>query len=77
MVMGMRDDGCFDGKHLPCRIDPRDSVIVCFKNYKSAETMLRQSAHVVVETACGEKRKGSLREWKKIDSKEEPESKST
>ena len=70
-VMSMVDDGCFDGKRLPRRVDPRDSIIICYKNYENAQTMLRQSAHVLVETACGEKRKGSLREWLKLHSNEE------
>jgi hypothetical protein len=72
MIMSMLDDGCFDGKRLPRRIDPRDSIIICYK--RDVSTMLNQSHHVLVETACGEKRKGSLREWKKIHLKEEPES---
>jgi hypothetical protein len=66
--MGFIENKCLDGKVLPRRVDPRDSIIVC---YKDASKMAWQTDYVVVETACGEKRQGSLREWKRLHSKEE------
>jgi hypothetical protein len=57
-LMWMLDDGCLDGEKLPRRIDPRDSIQVCYKNVKGAEIMLGQTEFALVETACGEMRKG-------------------
>jgi hypothetical protein len=54
-----------DGKPLPLRVEPHDSIQVLFPDGELMSEVIKQSKRVVVETACGEKRYGSLRQWQR------------
>jgi hypothetical protein len=64
--MTMRNDGCLNGKYLPVRIEPHDSVQVFYSNLESATTMIKQCRRAIVETACGKIHFGELKTFQEI-----------
>jgi len=70
--VGISGGACLNGKQLPLRIDPRDSVQVCYPNLSAASTAIQQSRRVIVETACHEVRFGSLNGFQDLFRIEQP-----
>lgn len=62
----MVNNGCRNGKQLPVRIDPRDSVEVYYKNKNGLELMIKQSRRIIVETTCGKICFGKLKYYHDI-----------
>lgn len=52
-----------DGKCLPLRIEAHDAIQLCFPWRESYAEMPKHFARVVVQTACGHTRYGSLSNW--------------
>lgn len=68
---------CIDKKPLPRRLDSRDSIQVCFPNLETTQKQIDTSDRILVETACGTRRYGSLKEWRKIRERESSSKKTT
>lgn len=56
---------CSDGIRLPKRLEPHDAIQVCFP-YEGMPELIAQSEYIVVETACGEIRRGKLDYWRRM-----------
>ena len=56
-----------DGKSLPARVESHDSTQICFSNLEHWREVLANSSEIVVETACGTERRGSLKSWRRME----------
>lgn len=66
---------CLDGSRLPKRLESHDSIQVCFP-YEGMPELIVQSEYIVVETACGEVRRGKLDYWRRIAERDAKQKKS-
>ena len=57
---------CLDGRYLPCRIEPHDSIVVCFPGCTRWLRQLHMFRRAVVETACCQTRYGGLEKLREI-----------